>query len=119
VIVMAVVQVPAKVADELARFAEAGRDRVRTRDGLRMSAPCEQLIAELQAVARVARLDLAATRPEDDPSCTLHSMTAAEYARRNNVTSQAVTERCRRGTLPGAHKVAGKWFIYKKGDRNE
>lgn len=118
-IVRAAVLVPVNVAAELARFADAGRGRVRTRDGLRMSAPCEQLIAELQAVARVARLNLSSARPDDDRSVMLRSMSAAEYAKRNNVTSQAVTERCRRGTLPGAHQVAGKWFIYTKGDRDE
>ena len=117
-IVTAAVLVPAVVAAELARFADAGRDRVRTRDGLRMSAPCEQAIAELQAMARAARVHLASTRVDEMSSATLPSMSAAQFAKRNKVTPQAVTERCRRGTLPGAHKVAGKWLIYTEGERD-
>ena len=112
-IVSTAVLVPADVAAELARFADAGRNSVRTRDGYRMSGPCEQAIAELQAVARATRFDLATTRSPEDDSCTLQSMTAAEYAKHHSITTQAVTERCRRGTLP-AQLINGQWRIFQE-----
>lgn len=114
-IVSTAVLVPADVAGELARFADAGRDRMRHRDGYRMSGPCEQTIAELQAVARATRFDLATTRAPEDDSCTLQSMTTAEFAKRHSITTQAVTDRCRRGTLP-AQLINGQWRIYTEED---
>ena len=112
VIVSAAVLVPAEVAAELARFADAGRDRVRQRDGYRMSGPCEQALAELKAMARAARVRLATTSVESDRPGT---MSTSEYVERHGGTPQNVTEKCRRGTLP-AELVNGKWRIYEKED---
>ena len=104
---------PLEIAAEVVLFMNSGRNSVRTRDGYRMSAPCEQWLANVQAAARAHKVGLATTRPPEDDSCTLQSMTTAEYAKHNSITTQAVTERCRRGTLP-AQLVNGQWRIFQE-----
>ena len=111
------VLVSAEVAAEVALFMNAGRDRVRSRDGFRMSGTCEQVLAELQALTR-AGAHVATATPQvvtatvpEGSACTVPSMTTAEFARLHNITTAAVTARCRRGTL-AAEPIDGKWRIY-------
>ena len=109
------------VAAELALFANAGRDRVRSRDGFRMSPPCEQVLAELQALKRagahlaITTPDLATTSSPSGSPCTVDTVTVTEFAKQREISTAAVTDRCRRGTLP-ATKVDGIWRIYTEGE---
>lgn len=104
---------PIEITAEVVLFMNSGRSSVRTRDGYRMSAPCEQWLANVQAAARAHKVGLATTRVQNDDSCTLQFMTAAEYSKRHSITTQAVTERCRRGTLP-AQLINGQWRIFQE-----
>ena len=117
VIITTGVLVSADVAAELALFANAGRDRVRAVRGFRMSGTCEQVLAELLALTR-AGAHVATATPQvvtatvpEGSACTVPSMTTAEFARLHNITTAAVTARCRRGTL-AAEPIDGKWRIY-------
>ena len=103
-------------ADDAAEFAilmDCARQRYLALHGLRPSAQMEQHIADARNLARATRQSLVADLADASVADDLASMMSVmEYANRRKVTRQAVTERCRRGTLP-ARKINGAWFIYQ------
>lgn len=95
-----------RTAAELVRLLEYGGLPAVKRDGIRLNARLRAVLVDLATFAREG-----ARTPASGPAVIVQTVSAAEYAAQVGRSKKAVTDRCKRGTLPAELTPRG-WRIF-------
>lgn len=95
-----------RTAAEIVRLLEYGGFPAARRDGIQLNARLRAALDDLATFSR-ERVGI----PAVDGPVTVATVSAAEYAQQVGTSKRAVTERCRRGTLPAELTPRG-WRIF-------